>query len=324
MTTLLLDRRDLTLSLDSRRVLIREPGERPRTVPLAMLERLVVQGRAQLDTALLGALGEQGVDVLLLGARHNRRRGYLVGPGHNDARRRLGQYRLWHDSTTRLSWSRRLIQAKLRAQHTALSEALGRRPDQRRMLTEAINTLQDLLLAVLSSEDTANLLGLEGAAAAAYFRGYSALFAPALKFTGRNRRPPRDPVNACLSLAYTLLHHDAVRACHVAGLDPLLGFYHEPAYGRESLACDLIEPLRPRIDSWVWQLFRERILRAELFTREAHGCRLGKSARGPFFAGYETAAKPWRRYLRRQAYGLAEAVRALAPELADCVPEDLP
>ena len=74
MTTLLVDRRDVELSLDGQRVLIREPEARPRTVPLAMLQRLVIQGRARLDTNLLAALGEHGVDVLLLGARHGRRR----------------------------------------------------------------------------------------------------------------------------------------------------------------------------------------------------------------------------------------------------------
>lgn len=73
MTTLLVDRRDVELSLDGQRVLIREPEARPRTVPLAMLQRLVIQGRARLDTNLLAALGEHGVDVLLLGARHGRR-----------------------------------------------------------------------------------------------------------------------------------------------------------------------------------------------------------------------------------------------------------
>jgi len=323
MTTLLLDRRDLELRLDSRRVEIREPGERPRTVPLAMLERLVVQGRARLDTALLGALGEQGVDILLLGARHSRRRGYLTGPGHNDARRRLGQYRLWHERSTRLLWSRRLIQAKLRAQHVVLSQALPQRPDQRRALTDGVETLQDILLRVFDAPDIATLLGQEGAAAAAYFRAFGVLFAPALNFNGRNRRPPRDPVNACLSLGYTLLHHDAVRACHLVGLDPLLGFYHEPAYGRESLACDLIEPLRPRLDAWVWYLFRERILRAEAFTTETQGCRLGKTARAPFFAGYETAARLWRRYLRQQAYQLARVLQNMAHEFA-IVPPDEP
>jgi CRISPR-associated protein Cas1 len=63
-------------------------------------------------------------------------------------------------------------------------------------------------------------------------------------------------VNACLSLGYTLLHFDAVRACHETGLEPYVGFYHEPAFARESLACDFIEALRPKVDEWVWRLLR--------------------------------------------------------------------
>ncbi len=323
MTTLLLDRRDVELGLDGRRVMIREPGARVRTIPVAMLDRLVVQGRARLDTALLGALGEQGIDVLLLGSRHSRRRGYLVGPGHNDARRRLAQYALWQDEITRVAWSRRLMLAKTAAQRRTLTRALNRRPDRRPALTAALETLEDITLDLVDAGSRASLLGLEGSAAAAYFRGYTALFAPALGFVGRNRRPPRDPVNACLSLAYTLTHHEAVRACYIAGLDPLLGFYHEPAYGRESLASDLIEPLRPRVDAWVWWLFRERRLRAGQFHLERGACRLGKAARQPFFASHEVAARRWRRYLRQRAYQLARALLAQAPVLPadeDAVP----
>ena len=97
---------------------------------------------------------------------------------------------------------------------------------------------------------------------------------------GRNRRPPRDPVNACLSLAYTLLHFEAVRMAHAAGLDPLLGFYHRPAFGRESLACDLIEPLRPAVDEWIWQQFSPGPLRPEHFSPDKGACLLGKTGRG--------------------------------------------
>jgi CRISPR-associated protein Cas1 len=159
--------------------------------------------------------------------------------------------------------------------------------------------------------------GLEGAAAAAYFAALATVFPPALNFTGRNRRPPRDPVNACLSLGYTLLHFEAVRACHGAGLDPLLGFFHDPAYGRESLACDLIEPLRPRLDAWVWGLFRNRLLRAEQFVTDKGACLLNKSGRQVFYASYEVFVPKLRRYLRQQAYRLARELPALAPEFAE-------
>jgi len=80
---------------------------------------------------------------------------------------------------------------------------------------------------------------------------------PALDYAGRNRRPPRYPVNVCLSLAYTLLHLQTVSACQSAGIDPQLGLYHRPAIGRESMASDLIETLRPAIDLWVWEQLQQ-------------------------------------------------------------------
>ncbi|MBU1664742.1 MAG: CRISPR-associated endonuclease Cas1 [Gammaproteobacteria bacterium] len=164
----------------------------------------------------------------------------------------------------------------------------------------------------------ASLRGLEGAAARAYFQGLAALFPPALEFNGRNRRPPRDPVNACLSLGYTLLHFDAVRACHLAGLDPLLGFYHRPSFGRESLASDLIEPLRPHLDRQVWHLFRDRTLRDDHFSRDGQACLLGKAGRAAFYQDYETHAAATRRLLLRQCRILAKHLKAEgAPWLAD-------
>lgn len=126
-----------------------------------------------------------------------------------------------------------------------------------------------------------------------------------LGFTGRNRRPPRDPANAVLSLGYTLLHFEAVRACHAAGLDPMIGFFHELEFGRESLAADLIEPLRPRVDAWAWELFRHQVLRTEDFRREGDACLLGKGGRQRFYAEFESLARPLRRLLRRFTVRLA-------------------
>lgn len=316
MGTLYLDRKALSLRLETGRLVIEEPGERPRGVPLKLLERVVIQGRATLDSGLLVALGEHGVSVLCLSARHSRRAGFLLGPGHADARRRLAQYRLSEHADLRLEWSRALVAGKLRAQRQLLNDALAWRPDCRKPLYDAIQQLERLLAQLPSALDLNAVRGVEGAAAAGYFAGLTQLFAPALNFTGRNRRPPRDPVNACLSLGYTLLHTEAARAGHQAGLDPLLGFFHDPAYGRESLACDLIEPLRPRLDGWVWDLFRGRALRRENFIEDKGACLLNKTGRQTYFAAFESAAPRWRRYLRQQAYRLARLTLALAPDLA--------
>jgi CRISPR-associated protein Cas1 len=224
------------------------------------------------------------------------------------------------------------VRAKLRAQARLLRHAMDQRADQRKPLHDALATLQRVRARLPEAGDRASLRGLEGAGAAAYFRGYVTLFADALDFTGRRRRPPPDPVNACLSLGYTLLHSQAVQACWGAGLDPMVGFLHAPAHGRASLACDLVEPWRTHIDSWVWQQFRNRELRAEHFGRDGAGaCLMGKAARAHFYAAMaplqERCAVALRRHARVAARALAGAAEVPSDDgwcAADAAEDGIP
>ena len=308
MTTLYIDRKDIELRVSGGALEFHEPGGQRGSVPLARLERVVLRGRVQLSTSVLGALTEAGAGVLSLSGRHNRHLATCVGRPHNDVVRRLGQFDAYRDPEARARWSRALIAAKTRAQLRLLRQALDRRPDKRYPLTRAIGQIEPLLERIVDGSEPpglSSLLGIEGAAAAAYFGGLRALFPPSLHFEGRNRRPPRDPVNACLSLGYTLLHFEAVTTCHAAGLDPMLGLFHEPSFGRESLAADVIEPLRPHIDEWVWTLFRDRILSARSFTEDSGAVLLRKSARQQFYRHFHPLGAALRRLLRRQIRGVA-------------------
>ena len=303
MTTLYIDRKDIELRVSGGVLEFHEPAGRRGSVPLAHIERVVLRGRVQLSTSVLGALTEAGAGVLSLSGRQSRHLATCVGRPHNDVIRRLGQFDAYRNPEARVQWSRWLIDAKTKAQLRLLRQAQDRRPDKRRQLTRAIAQLETLLSRV--SDDArppglASLLGIEGAAAAAYFGGFRALFPRSLRFEGRNRRPPRDPVNACLSLGYTLVHFEAVIACHTVGLDPLLGLYHEPAFGRESLAADVIEPLRPHVDEWVWTLFRDRTLTAKGFREDNGAVLLGKTARQHFYTRFHPLGTALRRLLRRQ------------------------
>jgi CRISPR-associated protein Cas1 len=201
------------------------------------------------------------------------------------------------------------VALKLRSQSRFLRQALQRRPDCRKPLWDGIEQIQRACAGIGRAEEGAStvqrLRGIEGAAAASYFSAFAPLFPADLAFAGRNRRPPKDPVNAALSLGYTLLHFEAVNACHAAGLDPYVGFYHEPAYHRESLAADLIEPLRASVDAWVWRLFAERDLRGESFVQEEGGCLLKKHGREVFYARYELFIRPLRCRLRRHCLLIA-------------------
>jgi CRISPR-associated protein Cas1 len=312
MTTLLLDRAQLEVRTDGDALALYRSGERCGTVPMKLLERVVIQGsQIVLRSDVLTRLSEMGIVTLLLSPRMSRRVAIVLGQAHNDVAVRLAQAQRVMDAAFCARTARELVMAKLRRQRRFIKIVLAERADARKALFDAEASLARIgaTLETQAEIETAILRGLEGSAARAYFQGLVAMFPPVLGFTSRNRRPPRDPVNACLSLAYTLLHFDAVRAAHIAGLDPLLGFYHRPAFGRESLACDLVEPLRPLADEWVWQRFRDRTLREDHFTRDKGACLLGKAGRGAFYAEWERFAKLPRRWLRTRAARLARLLR---------------
>lgn len=310
MAILYLDRRDLELRADGERLALYEGGVRASAIPAAQVERVVVSARARLDTGVLGMLAMHGAGISVFSPRHPERAVRLVGTGHNDAGRRIAQYARSLDDGWRARVSAVLITAKIRGQRRLLKSALERRPDLRHDLFTAIGSVEERAIALRTgAPDRDRIRGIEGAAAAAYFTAYQTLFPPALGFYGRNRRPPKDPVNACLSLGYTLLHGEAVFAMHAAGLDPLIGVYHDLAFGRESGACDLVEPLRPVVDGWVWIMFRERRLRAEDFTEDKGACLLGKSGRQAFYRAFEEEClNTLRRRLRRFAAALVRAI----------------
>ena len=277
-TTVYIDRNNLELRVTNSILEFYQSTGRRGSVPLAQIERLVLRGKIQLSTSVLGALADSGVGVLVLSGRQNRHLATFVGRPHKDVIRRLGQFDFYRDADARIDWSRNLVISKIQAQHRLLSKALGQRQDKRRILFRGVKLLQNYLKRVDDSEQTSlpQFLGIEGAAANAYFTAFCSLFPPSANFTKRNRRPPRDAVNACLSLGYTLLHQEAVIACHCSGLDPMLGIYHEPSYGRESLASDIIEPLRPHVDEWVWKQFRERNLTVNNFVGDKGAILLNK------------------------------------------------
>ncbi|MGD0960332.1 MAG: CRISPR-associated endonuclease Cas1 [Methylomonas sp.] len=309
MSSLYLDKKNLAIKLDGQALALYEDTVKKGTVPLHLLERVVLRGNVQLESRVLGALSERNIGLIVLSGRNTEATAMLAAKSANDAARRLGQYQCSLDQEFRTPLARWLVLVKVRKQQDLLREAMAARADLRHSLHTALQTIKGITgqLREDGNELTIpQLRGLEGAAAAAYFGGYTGLFAPSLNFTGRFKRPPPDPVNACLSLGYTLLHYDAVRACQITGLDPMLGFFHDISFGRESLACDLMEPLRPVMDGWIWQIFKERQLRVEHFSDDNGRCLMNKAGRHCFYGMYEAKIGPARRLLRRYAYALAK------------------
>jgi CRISPR-associated protein Cas1 len=141
-------------------------------------------------------------------------------------------------------------------------------------------------------------MGLEGQLAHAWFVLLAHSLPYQWKFAGRNRRPPRDPVNALLSLSYTLLSSEIHQLVIASGLDPSLGFLHQDTPGRESLMLDFMEIFRSGVDSFVLQWLAESELdESSFYYREEEGCRLSKQLRPLFFKAWSQQRYQWSRPL---------------------------
>ena len=286
MTSLFVDRRGVHLELESGAIVFRENGVRIGTVPLAPLSRVFLRGDIHLSGSLLGKLGENGVGVVILSGRQGKPSLLLARP-HNDARRRVAQIRRSLDEGFCLEFAHTLIETKLSRQIEWFDELRGGNMQARYSLTHAMKLLEEHRGRLRDAQNLASLRGIEGSAAHVYFDGLKSVVPGSLHFKSRNRRPPRDPFNALLSLTYTLAHAETATALYGAGLDPYVGFYHQLDFGRESLASDLLEALRPLADRFCLRLIQQKTLTAEHFSTNDSGCLLGKVGRTRYYSAYE-------------------------------------
>ena len=222
-------------------------------VPLHMLDGVICIGRAMLSPSLMGHCAQLGVTITFLTA-HGRFLARVEGPVSGNVLLRREQYRCSDDETKCAGLIRHILVGKLANQRTVIRRALrdhgpGMPEDGRAILETTQQRLATMARALLREDQTQDQLrGCEGEAARSYFSVFDRLIRvdePALRFGGRNRRPPLDPINALLSFLYTLLTHDCRSALESVGLDPAVGFLHRPRPGRASLALDLAEEFRP-------------------------------------------------------------------------------
>ena len=224
--------------------------------------------------------------------------GHTMGLGHKNVELREAQYRASFDAGVSLAVSRSLVAAKIRNSRTMIRRN-WRAEEQAR--EEILNALRRLADRTRHASDTNTLLGLEGEAAAVYFRAFAGLLRerrsddtdssgelPAFRFDRRNRRPPTDPVNALLSFAYAIMTRTFTVTLSAIGFDVYRGFYHRPRYGRPSLALDLMEPFRPIVaDSTVLQAINNGEVKPDDFLHGGAGTALKPGGRKRFIAAFE-------------------------------------
>lgn len=285
MNSLYIDRKGLHLKNQKDALLIYEEEQRKATIPLNLLERVIIANQVSVSASVLGKLGSLGIGVMVLSGYQQEVS--LLMPAHSDGQRRLQQYH--HCQHHGLEHAKALLHEKLQSQQIMLTEhhqcQLGYWQHAQQQIKQASSLAQ--------------LLGIEGHAAKHYFGCYAQLLPSQWRFKGRQKHPPKDPVNALLSLSYTLLYGESVRVLYAQGLDVNLGFYHQANQRRHALACDVMEPLRAQIDAWVLQQLREGAWSHADFSIEQHACLLKKEGRQRFYQLYEQAATHWYRQLNQ-------------------------
>ena len=237
------------------------------TIPASGLQQLTLAGRTSLSGPVLDFLINNRIDTVFLtpGGRF-RARLLLDEPGHVALRQ--CQYLRLADPQFRLDLARRIVRGKLENQARMLLRRGSRyNIDALRTVGVQIKALQQRLA---TAEDTDQVRGIEGYGARLYYSVFGLLLkGEGFMFTGRNRRPPRDPVNAMLSFVYTLFTNEILNGIKRTGLDPYLGALHEVAPGRPSLACDLVEEWRVFGERLVLTLINRRVVRPADFITDA-------------------------------------------------------
>lgn len=299
-------------------------------------------GNVQISTQAIQSLCELEVPVTYFSMG-----GWFYGITRGHAMKnvflRMEQFRLARDEMTCLTLARQFVHGKIRNHRTLLMRNHLEPPEA--IIMKLKRASEDALAAGSIPE----LLGMEGAAASQYFQQFSGMVKveddlPGLdlpgkdarqlvfnfNFTNRNRRPPTDPVNAMLSLAYSMLAKDCTLAALAVGFDPYLGFYHQPRFGRPAFGLDLMEEFRPLIaESTVLSCINNRVITERDFVRAGQAVNLTAPGRKRFFQTYEQRMSSlithplfdykvsYRRALELQARLLA---KVLTNEIAEYIP----
>lgn len=288
-------------------ITVKDQGGPLAEVRIKDLHHLAIFGSAQISTALIQTLCEKEVPVsyFSMGGWFY---GLTRGHGLTNVFTRIRQFACAADPEKALPLARLFIYGKIRNQRTLLMRNHIESPPV------ALRAMRNAASAALVAPNLASLLGVEGAAALVYFQNFSGMIKgraddadelPGLEesvasrvsdaqkdfafdFKTRNRRPPRDPVNALLSLAYSLLARDCTVAALAVGFDPYIGLCHQPRHGRPALALDVMEEFRPLIaDSVVLTAINNRMVTPLDFVRAGDAVNLTPEGRKRFFLAYE-------------------------------------
>lgn len=284
---LIIDGYHAELAYENRCLILVQPGQPSRRLPLSRITKIICLHSISLSTQLLGQLQANRIDFVHLNQRYSANSFCLQG-GSNlpSTERRLQQYAWCMDPQISRAVVLQLLKRKLRHSMRHVYEPA--------LLEQLKLNLRNLY----GASTIASMRGIEGASQRLMYQTMRQKLPTNLGFTQRLYHPAPDPVNAALSLTFSLVYQEAIRTLISVGLDPTLGFLHVPNNRRFALACDVMEVARPYVEAWVCKAFMAGTFTTAHFSRKTDLCLFKKAGREIFYPAMYAEFPQWQRLMR--------------------------
>ena len=287
LNTLYINRQESYLHKERETIVVKQGSEKLAQFPALTIGNILCFGQVSVSPFLLGYCAEKGIGLAFY-TEYGRFLARVLGRQTGNVLLRREQYR-WADNEKAISVAKNMVGAKIANSRTVLLRE-QRNHGENAELAKAVSRLTVSRRRAGQATNVAELMGIEGDAAATYFSVFNELVrGGGLTFGGRVRRPPTDPVNALLSFVYSLITQECLSALSGVGLDPYVGFLHKDRPGRPSLALDMLEEFRaPWADRFILTLINRKQIQLSDFISEASGAvRLKDDSRKALLVEYQ-------------------------------------
>ncbi len=299
------------------RIMVSKNSEILLEFPVSNIEGLALFGNVQLTAQGLQFLLQKGIDISYY-SYSGQYLGQTAAESSKNIFLRFAQYGLYNDAEKRLHLAKLIVKNKVQNQ---LSIICNYRWESNKEWKEDVAQIEKIAGKIQDAETVNELMGIEGKCSNIYFHSFGQMFRCDFEFHGRNRRPPKDPINAIISLGYTFLTKEISSALDAESFETYLGFLHGIRYGRKSLALDVIEEFRqPVVDRMVLKLFNKQMLSKYDFDIEGEQVLLNRE-------GFQKFCKEYERWMtedigNKGQTGFRSIIRRQISKLKQCFQKD--
>ncbi|MEN3012993.1 MAG: CRISPR-associated endonuclease Cas1 [Endomicrobiia bacterium] len=325
MTSLYITEDYAVIKKHQQRIVVQKDDRILLEVPSFKIDKILLFGKIQITADAIEWLLENNIDVAFFN-QYGRLKAKLQNIESKNVYLRILQYETYQDEKRRLSIAKSIVKGKIENMISFIKKFHKNHPDI--SFDEEINFLKKSVELLERKQHIGGVLGVEGVACSVYFGSFNKfLLNPHWhgSFSGRTKRPPRDPLNSLLSLGYSLVTNELVSVLCGVGFDPYVGFLHEIDYGRPSLAVDLLEEFRVAVvDRVVIEMVNNRVISIDDFDYKENTVLMKKESLKKFFEHFDRKLNTsFRDYFTQQEITYRKAFYIQTQKLAKAIYENI-